>query len=325
MTATLILEIGTHNGEDSVTYRKVSAFPLTLGRGYDNDVILDDPHISPHHARITHNGAGFTLHDDARHDNGTQLNGRPVTASATLRSGDSISMGRTTIRVFDAAHPVPAALPLERMTPALRFITRERMAGAYLLLAMLAVTWMVYQEFWFEKTSAVLAISLPVVCGGVLLWAVPWSVAGRLIRHRAFFAGHISMAALFITASAVLLQIQGYIAFLGNDGRVSVVTQYAFNGILLAALIYGALGLATYLPAMRRLRTAVIFAVCIYGLSAVTSLAGTAPFDPQPQYARTLKPYLSQLARGVTVDEFIGRTDRLFDRVNRAKLSPGEE
>lgn len=64
---------------------------VTLGRARDNDVILDDPRVSRHHARIVLRYGQFVL-QDLGSTYGTQVNGEPV-QDCLLRSGDCLSLG----------------------------------------------------------------------------------------------------------------------------------------------------------------------------------------------------------------------------------------
>ena len=65
-----------------------------IGRTTDNDLVLDDPRLSRHHATITHNESGYRLIDQ-KSMNGTFLNKRRVTRSRPLREGDHIRLGDT--------------------------------------------------------------------------------------------------------------------------------------------------------------------------------------------------------------------------------------
>lgn len=64
---------------------------ICLGRARDNDVILDDPHVSRYHARIILRYGQFVLQDlDSSY--GTTVNGHPV-EECVLRPGDRIVLG----------------------------------------------------------------------------------------------------------------------------------------------------------------------------------------------------------------------------------------
>ena len=79
--------------------------PLTIGRMPDCGLTLADPNVSRYHAEIrpSESGgleAGHYEIADLGSTNGTRINGIPVTAPQTLRKGDQITVGATSIR-FD--------------------------------------------------------------------------------------------------------------------------------------------------------------------------------------------------------------------------------
>jgi len=76
--------------------------PMTIGRMPDCGLTLADPNVSRYHAEI-HPVDGSTIQyeiADLGSTNGTRINGMPVAAPQTLRHGDQITLGATTIR-FD--------------------------------------------------------------------------------------------------------------------------------------------------------------------------------------------------------------------------------
>lgn len=64
---------------------------ISVGRGLDNDLVIDDPRVSRHHAQITFRHAHYLLRDQ-RSTNGTFVNDQPV-ETVVLASGDRISLG----------------------------------------------------------------------------------------------------------------------------------------------------------------------------------------------------------------------------------------
>ena len=70
---------------------QVSKTLLSIGRGLDNDLVIDDPRVSRHHAQITYRHNHYLLRD-LRSTNGTFVRNQPVEA-VVLASGDIISLG----------------------------------------------------------------------------------------------------------------------------------------------------------------------------------------------------------------------------------------
>ena len=64
---------------------------LTIGRKPDNDLVLDDPTVSGHHARIVKIQAAYFV-EDCNSTNGTNVNGQP-TDRRQLQDADVIAIG----------------------------------------------------------------------------------------------------------------------------------------------------------------------------------------------------------------------------------------
>ena len=66
---------------------------INLGRQRDNDVIVDDPTVSRHHAQIRLRFGNYVLFDLGS-SGGTTVNGHPV-QERVLQSGDVIGLARS--------------------------------------------------------------------------------------------------------------------------------------------------------------------------------------------------------------------------------------
>ena len=72
---------------------------LVVGRDPACDLVFDDPSLSRRHARIFVGEDGRVCLEDLASQNGTQVNGAPVEGTATLRSGDEITVGDAAFRL----------------------------------------------------------------------------------------------------------------------------------------------------------------------------------------------------------------------------------
>jgi pSer/pThr/pTyr-binding forkhead associated (FHA) protein len=81
---------------------------FTIGRKPDNDLVLDDPTVSGHHARIVKIQATYLL-EDLKSTNGTLLNSKAVDRRQ-LQDADVVAIGRARL-VFRDQHAVPLPTP----------------------------------------------------------------------------------------------------------------------------------------------------------------------------------------------------------------------
>lgn len=75
---------------------------VDIGRSPDSKIFLDDITVSRHHARLTHNAAGWTL-TDAGSLNGSYVNRSRITAATTLQSGDEVQIGKYRFTFYAAS------------------------------------------------------------------------------------------------------------------------------------------------------------------------------------------------------------------------------
>lgn len=310
----LVLEITSHAGDGSVTHKMVETFPATLGRGYHNDIILTDPHVSAQHVRIEFDGDAWSIRDLGS-ENGLTLNEKNLRdGKARLASGDTLRIGRTEIRAFDPQHPVPKERKLQKANPFLTWLSRPLVVWASFVLALGTVTGWSYLEIWNNEPGQQLAAAAGGTLAFILVWSALWAVAGRLIRHKSRFRSHVALISLTVIISVgILSYIEAYADFLTNENWLAMISTYIFDLLLLVGLLYGSLSLATDLTRRKRVNAAVYFSVGIMiGIFALTQVA-QRHFVQEPTYPSHLEPFLAELAPTDTLDDFIKGNSDLFD------------
>lgn len=71
---------------------------ISIGRGPDNDVVIDEPQISRHHARLLRADDGLFI-EDLGSANGTFIDGDRITGRGQLDAGQTVSFGSYAIRL----------------------------------------------------------------------------------------------------------------------------------------------------------------------------------------------------------------------------------
>jgi hypothetical protein len=105
---------------------------VRIGRSPDNGLVIDNKAISHHHARVYKGTSGRLLLEDLGSMNGTFVNGQ-LARCASLKPGDSITIGKHTILVEDSRemngflpwHP-PALPELPNLNETKMLVTKER-------------------------------------------------------------------------------------------------------------------------------------------------------------------------------------------------------
>ena len=85
---------------------EVATLGVTIGRGEDMDIVIDNASVSRRQARIEMMPTGEWVVEDLNSANGTFVNGHRLTARRTLARGDEISFGKFSL-FFDRALRAP--------------------------------------------------------------------------------------------------------------------------------------------------------------------------------------------------------------------------
>ncbi len=173
----------------------VHAWPVTLGRALDNDIVLDDPHVAAHHAvldRLSPADDGPIALRVLSTRNGVRLGGRRVDGAAPLALPDGgalLQMGTTQVRL---------RLPGEVLAPerllvghAGATLTRTLLLGTALMALLCA------QHAVALDPGADFAAWLPTLFGlplVVMAWCGLWALLSKLFQHRFDFGGHLRIA-----------------------------------------------------------------------------------------------------------------------------------
>jgi ABC-type multidrug transport system ATPase subunit len=92
---------------------------LTVGRAVDNDIVVRDPMVSRHHARLDRVDGGWQLIDLGSR-NTTLVNGTPIAGPTVLADGDRFTVGGTDIRLhgeeFTQVKDEPARLVVDEVS-----------------------------------------------------------------------------------------------------------------------------------------------------------------------------------------------------------------
>jgi len=87
-------------GDQVLKEYELGAHALKIGRLPDNTVVIDNPAVSSHHARIIHDGGKFVI-EDLKSTNGTYINEQRVHRQV-LEHGDTVLVGKHKL-VYDSS------------------------------------------------------------------------------------------------------------------------------------------------------------------------------------------------------------------------------
>ncbi|MBX9965417.1 MAG: FHA domain-containing protein [Burkholderiales bacterium] len=279
----------------------LASLPATIGRAYDNDVIIDDPFVAPHHLRIERLDDGNLHVVDLGSRNGLHLtHPKRRVAEATIGGDERVRIGHTVLRFRNRDWPVPAEesdLSAEGWRSPL--VTALALA-AYLALLGLHTYSATIEDFQPARLLAGLPFALLVPA----VWSGIWAAIGRLASGRASFFGHCTIILTGATTAFVVEPLLKLAAFAFS------LPALAAESVIAIAFIIGAV-LFGHLRLVSRLRPPILIA----GSAAVVILAVTATQinswlesrDDVNQIStmNNLYPPFLRVAPGETPEEFI--------------------
>lgn len=307
-----IIEVRGRGGQLIERFRSDQT-EISIGRAFDNDLILEDAYVCAHHLCLTRHEHGWELHDlDSR--NG--LERAAEAKEAVLRSGDEVRIGHTTLHFYEAEHPTPPALPLDRREERLVGLGQEfiwtGLIAATVVVSMLGLLFESFDE-WKPQTA------LSPITGGLLettLVAAVWALVGRVLRHRAHFLAHLSVWLLFGLVSIVATLVAQSIAYNVGSASLEAILETGLGLAILASAIWASLTLATQLAIPRRLGAALAMAFVFVGVGVADELQFDPEFSSSPDYYDRLQAPALLWATPDHEDSLLSELPELFDRAD---------
>jgi len=188
MAAVMWIEVLARDGEVQ-TRERIESSEARIGRAFDNDVVVNDPHVAAHHLRVFRGEDGELVAEDLGSVNGlyTEHGARRV-PRLSLKGEPGIRIGRTILRIHDAAHAVPAERPL---TPPSQHAAWDLALAAMLFGLILLLNWL---NLTTEPTANVVLLPLIGLAVGVAVWTGIWAIISRIFHGQAEFPLHLRIA-----------------------------------------------------------------------------------------------------------------------------------
>ena len=312
MEAPLILETLDRFGKVKERH-KLDRFPVRIGRSYDNDIILDDPYISPEHLELMLDGSGHILVTDLKSENGL-FSLHPLVRHdiLTIEENQRIRIGHTDIRLRSPDFPI-------RET----YIDRVRPSQLHLLVTnmiMLPVFWLltagIFLGYYYEQSyraitfNSLISQVLPLFIF-IMIWSCAWAIVSKVVTHKFYFAYHAILTSVVMAGFYLIEPLFGYIEFLypsyGLADKLSLISDLGLPMILL----YGNLRQSTPLSKRGAGATAILTSLLVIGVLHLIAYVHEPTFNGQPQFSQVLKAPMFNPGKGQSIDQFFANTQAL--------------
>lgn len=300
--------LGRHR--ELVARQRVTTNAITLGRAYDNDVVLDDPHVAAHHLRLARAEDGTWVAEDLGSVNGLFVDGTRRDR-VVLESGATLQIGNTGLRLRSSAQPVPAELPLTRNVP-------------HWPLALLCIAGVLALELigvWLSETGEPKLIRyltpLLTVAAVIAVWTTLWSVVSRVFNGHARFGLHL----LIISAGLLLFSLYEQVTELGAFALSwSALSRFAYVAawLIFAAVCFAHLRVLG--QAKLPLKAVAVLALAALGITMQSlKLSEWRSNYGQAATLQRLEPPSIRIATAQTETAFFTNSEALKARLDKAR------
>lgn len=256
-----------------------------IGRGYDNDVIVDDPYVAAEHLRVFRDEDGNLVAEDLGSANGTFVDGNKGRVSRFIVDGrHPIRIGHTYLRIRDISH----AVERERLAPP------ERRILPVVLAILIGASIVAFEalKIWLMQTGEARISSyltpLLTLTAMLFAWVGLWALLARVFSGRSRFARNM-LIALIGTVGFVLYNEFAEMAAFAWTWPVAATYQYVAVWLIFALTCF--LHLREVGQRRSWLKGAVVAGLLVVGISAQTLQQSEALSDSGRQTAvHRLKP-----------------------------------
>jgi hypothetical protein len=291
---------------------------LRIGRAYDNDIIVSDPYVCPHHLMLQKQ-AGQLLATDLDSVNGTYSGrNRDRIKEVAIEDGALVHFGHSQLRFRVAgAEVAPSWLDTARHG-FLAWFDKPWMPVLTVFLALLMLTLDNLLDSPEKLGPGVLASQLLYPIIGVLSWAGFWALLNRVISHSASFHIHLAIACAGITGLILVSEFLSLLGFAFGLDSATPWLKLLGRITVLSLVLYAHLRYATNGRNWLQAVVAVISGTLLFGTPAVGDIIEQSKFSSLPSLNPLLKPPAFQLRKGVSVEAFFAEAEKLREKADQS-------
>ena len=314
------IEILSRHGE-VVQRHRVEADEVRIGRAYDNQIILDDPYVGAHHARVIREATGELIAEDLGSANGLfEDESRQSVRRLALSGERPIRIGATRVRVRDANFAVAEERRFAQRSQGWSLVIA--LSGAVVGLQLLA-TWLGQVG---EPRLADYAGPVVAVCAVALVWAALWGILARIFAGNVRFRRNLLAALSGLLIVMLLVQATEYGAF-ALSWRQLVTYRYVGLWLVIALLIFVHLRIIGVSHLRLKASAVALIALTAIAMQTLFNIRDRAATDRQ-HFVRALKPPLLRLAAPESESAFFAKAAdlrKVLERARRQQPPEGDE
>ncbi len=308
----LIAEIINRAGRTLERHR-LRGDTISIGRAYDNQLILSDDTVNPHHALIQGGQDQSQLITDLDSANGIKNERHAeIETPAILESGKTYIFGKTRVRLFRPDHPMSATVSLNQVDTAINYLGSSVISFASILLLVSLTALQVWANLseetkwddYFNPIFGVLAVALIVT--------LFWCLIGRIVKHEMRFKSQFTLVSIYFSLAYCELYLYELFIYNSMSFIITSVLYVLISIVMLATLFWFNLHIATHQSNPQRWKLAGTLSVIIVSVSMLPEIIEQTNFSTRPHYITEIKPPAVRLVSGNGLDEFLEQSSGIF-------------
>ena len=298
------IEILSHHHREVLARHPVDKAEVRVGRGYDNDVIIDDPYVAAQHLLIRADATGALIVEDLGSANGTfVVRGRRRLQRFRVNPDRPIRIGQTHLRIRRADYAVPRERRLSTRVPSWPLTL---ILGVAMVAVLLTSQW--FQETREPQLHRYVENGLLWV-GIAVGWTAIWSVICRVFSRRARFERNLKITLgglLVYFLFRELLQLGAY------SLAITEMQTYQFASMVILLAVVSLLHLRAIGQSLMWLKGGVLAALVTVVLAAQALTQSEVQLgNNQQNYVRRMLPPSLRLVPLRTEDTFFRNAENL--------------
>ena len=309
---------------------KVDSFPVTIGRGYANAVIVDDPLVSVEHLRLSLDMEDGIIVEDLNTLNGTRLSKsrKHIERHRIPAGGEAvIRIGQTVLRLRGddfAVGPASSSRALHR--PFGRYMENSAIAFVVFVTGFGLNVLTFAQEInkkviWPELVGMSLVLLIVFA-----VWTGFWSFLNRLVAHSFRFMTHLAISGIASIVFLMLFTAAGYFEFIFSAPAAAEIARFAGFAGIFSLLLYSHLSVMSELSGWKRIVSSALISAGLVGVVLLIHYTHRKEFSNELHFSSVMKPVGRKWIRTVSSDEFFGALDKLRAKIDAmAQEGPKEK
>ena len=290
---------------------------ISIGRGYQNDIIVSDPHVCSEHLTMEFNGEHWLISDSGSVNGSFIEDHKDLLYQYPVKSGDIITLGKSQIRIMFPNHPVEESVTFSPFENIVDIARHPVILICSILLFACVAGFLYYLNSAKEVTFTQLLVPSIKMTLIFALWPAGVAIVSLLTKHDTRILSQLGICFIFFNLMWLNDILERFVQF-------NVSSQWPFMWVIALipiglsfCLFWFNCSIGFHTTEQRRIAIAFGLTVLLFGGSALINLSKKSDFTPYPKYNATLMTPNFHVTSTTTVDEFIEDSETLFEKVTR--------